>query len=211
VPITATNAKSTLTTANSARLDASRGRIRIGRPDGSSPGAAGDAAQANVRVAQANFTKAAQDVERYKQLVSKDEISKQAVTIRQWPPWRPRAPPSMAQNAMVNEATQNISVAEKNVEQASNTREQPMRKSRAALTGPRPGEGHRSQSASARAKVEQQKGSARSSRAESEVTPPSSRPSTEWSARKNVASDRTFPPAREMNGRSLPALRRASG
>jgi len=34
-------------------------------------------AQANVKVAEANATKAAQDVERYKTLVAKDEISKQ--------------------------------------------------------------------------------------------------------------------------------------
>src|SRR5579864_2141195 len=75
VPITSINTKSTLTTANSSRLDASAGVAGAERQMGAARARLGTA-QANVRVAEANFTKATQDVQRYKQLVSKDEISK---------------------------------------------------------------------------------------------------------------------------------------
>ena len=74
-------------------------------------------AQANVRVAQANRTKAAQDVERYRGLVAKDEISRQtfdqAVSAEQ-----AAAATVEAQQAAVTEAQQNVSAAEKSVEQA---------------------------------------------------------------------------------------------
>lgn len=74
-------------------------------------------AQANVRVSQANRDKAAQDVERYKGLVSKDEISRetydQAVAALQ-----ASNATVEAQQAAVTEAEQNIAVAEKSVEQA---------------------------------------------------------------------------------------------
>ncbi len=155
VPITSINTKSTLTTANSARLDASAGVSGSERQLGASRARLATA-EANVRVAQANFTKASQDVERYKQLVSKDEISKQqydqAVAARD----AARATLD-AQNALVNEATQNISVAEKNVEQAQTRVEQANAQIQAALTGPDQVKVTQAKAQSAAAKVEEQK------------------------------------------------------
>ena len=155
VPITSVNTKSTLTTANSARLDASAGVSGSERQLGAARARLGTA-QANVRVAQANFTKASQDVDRYKQLVSKDEISKQQYD---------QAVAAMdaahatldAQNALVNEATQNISVAEKNVEQAQTHVEQANAQIQAALTGPDQVKVTQAKAQSAAAKVEEQK------------------------------------------------------
>ena len=155
VPITSTNTKSTLTTANAVRLDASAGVSGSERQLGGARARLATA-QANVRVAQANLTKATQDVERYKQLVSKDEISKQqydqAVAVMEG------AHATLdAQNAMVNEATQNVSVAEKNVEQAQTRVEQANAQIQAALTGPDQVKVTQAKAQSAAAKVEEQK------------------------------------------------------
>jgi membrane fusion protein, multidrug efflux system len=155
VPITSVNTKSTLTTANSARLDASAGVSGTERQLGAAR-ARLSTAQANVRVAQANLTKATQDVERYKQLVSKDEISKQQYD---------QAVAAMdaahatldAQNAQVNDATQNISVSEKNVEQARTRVEQADAQIQAALTGPQQVKVTEAKAQSAAAKVDEQR------------------------------------------------------
>jgi membrane fusion protein (multidrug efflux system) len=155
VPITSVNTKSTLTTANSARLDASAGVSGTERQLGAAR-ARLSTAEANVRVAQANLTKATQDVERYKQLVSKDEISKQQYD---------QAVAAMdaahatldAQNAQVNEATQNISVVEKNVEQARTRVEQADAQIEAALTGPQQVKVTEARAQSAAAKVDEQR------------------------------------------------------
>ncbi len=134
VPITAVNTRSTLTTANSARQDASAGVSGAERQLAGAR-ARQATAQANVRVAQANLTKAQQDVARYKQLVAKDEISKQqydqAVAA-----YDAAKATLDAQNAIVAETAQNISVAEKNVEQARTRVEQANAQIQAALTGP---------------------------------------------------------------------------
>jgi membrane fusion protein (multidrug efflux system) len=155
VPITSINTKSTLTTANSSRLDASAGVSGAERQLGAAR-ARQNSAQANVRVAQANLTKAEQDVERYKQLVAKDEISKQqydqAVAARD------AAKATLdAQNAIVAESGQNISVAEKNVEQAQTRVEQANAQIQAALTGPQQVKVTEARAQSAAAKVDQQR------------------------------------------------------
>jgi membrane fusion protein, multidrug efflux system len=155
VPITSVNTKSTLTTANSARLDASAGVSGSERQLGGARARLATA-QANVRVAQANLTKATQDVERYKSLVSKDEISKQQYDQAIAAMDAARATLD-AQNAVVNEATQNIAVAEKNVEQAQTRVEQANAQIQAALTGPEQVKVTQAKAQSAAAKVEQQK------------------------------------------------------
>jgi membrane fusion protein (multidrug efflux system) len=155
VPITSTNTQSTLTTANSARLDASAGVSGAERQLGAAR-ARQSTAQANVRVAQANLTKATQDVERYKQLVSKDEISKQQYDQAVAAMDAARATLD-AQNATVNEATQNISVSEKNVEQAQTRVEQANAQIQAALTGPQQVKVTEAKAQSAAAKVDQQR------------------------------------------------------
>jgi membrane fusion protein, multidrug efflux system len=155
IPITSINTKSTLTTANSARLDASAGVSVTERQMGAARARLGTA-QANVRVAQANFTKATQDVDRYKQLVSKDEISKQQYDQAVAAMEAARATLD-AQNAMVNEATQNIQVSEKNVEQARTRVEQADAQIQAALTGPDQVKVTQAKALSAAAKVDQQR------------------------------------------------------
>jgi len=155
VPITSVNTKSTLTTANSARLDASAGVSGSERQLGAARARLASA-QANVRVAQANFTKASQDVERYKQLVSKDEISKQQYDQAVAAMEAARATLD-AQNALVGEATQNISVAQNNVEQAQTRVQQADAQIQAALTGPQQVKVTEAKSQSAAAKVEEQR------------------------------------------------------
>ena len=155
VPITSINTKSTLTTANSARLDASAGVSGSERQLGAAR-ARLSTAQANVRVAQANFTKAQQDVERYKQLVSKDEISKQQYDQAVAAQDAARATLD-AQNALVNEATQNIAVAEKNVEQAQTRVQQADAQIQSALTGPQQVKVTEAKAQSASAKVDEQR------------------------------------------------------
>ncbi len=92
-------------------------------------------AQANVRVAQANRNKAAQDVERYRGLVAKDEISRQtfdqAVSAEQ-----AAAATVEAQQAAVTEAEQNVSAAEKSVDQARARVSQSDAQVEAAAAGP---------------------------------------------------------------------------
>jgi membrane fusion protein, multidrug efflux system len=155
VPITSVNTRSTLTNANSARLDASAGVSGAERQLGAAR-ARLTTAQANVRVAQANFTKAAQDVERYKQLIAKDEISKQQYDQAVAALDAARATLD-AQNAVVNEASQNIQVAEKNVEQAQTRVQQADAQIQAALTWPDQMKATEAKAQSAAAKVEQQK------------------------------------------------------
>lgn len=155
VPITSINTKSTLTTANSSRLDASAGVAGAERQMGAAR-ARLSTAQANVRVAEANFTKATQDVERYKLLVSKDEISKQQYDQAVSAMEAARATLD-AQNALVNEAQQNISVAEKNVEQQQTRVQQADAQIQAALTGPQQVKVTEAKAQSAAAKVDQQR------------------------------------------------------
>jgi membrane fusion protein (multidrug efflux system) len=154
VPITSVNTRSTLTNANSARLDASAGVSGTERQLGAARARLATA-QANVRVAQANFTKASQDVERYKQLVSKDEISKQQYDQAVAAMDAAKATLD-AQNALVNEAAQNIQVAEKNVEQAQTRVQQADSQIQAALTGPQQVKVQEARAQSAAAKVQEQ-------------------------------------------------------
>jgi membrane fusion protein (multidrug efflux system) len=155
VPITSTNTQSTLTTANSARLDASAGVSGSERQLGAARARLATA-QANVRVAEANYTNAAQNVERYKQLVTKDEISKQQYDQAVAAQDAARATLD-AQKAQVVEATQNISVAEKNVEQAQTRVAQADAQIQAALTGPQQVKVTEAKAQSAAAKVDQQR------------------------------------------------------
>ncbi len=155
IPVTSANTKSTLSTANSSRLDASAGVAGAERQMGAAR-ARLSTAQANVRVAEANFKKATQDVERYKMLVSKDEISKQQYDQAVAAMEAARATLD-AQNATVNEASQNIQVAEKNVEQATTRVQQADAQIQAALTGPQQVKVTEAKAQSAAAKVDQQR------------------------------------------------------
>jgi membrane fusion protein (multidrug efflux system) len=155
VPITSVNTQSALATANSTRLDASAG-VSGSEKQLEAARARLATAEANTRVAQANFTRAAQDVERYKQLVLKDELSKQQYDQAVAAMDAARATLD-AEKETVNEATQNISVAENNVKQAQTRVEQADAQIQAALTGPDQVRVTQAKAQSAGAKVEEQK------------------------------------------------------
>ena len=155
VPITSVNTQSALATANSTRLDASAG-VSGSEKQLEAARARLATTEANTRVAQANFTKTAQDVERYKQLVLKDEISKQQYDQAVSAMDAARATVD-AEKETVNEATQNISVAENNVKQAQTRVEQADAQIQAALTGPDQVRVTQAKAQSAGAKVEEQK------------------------------------------------------
>jgi membrane fusion protein, multidrug efflux system len=112
--------------------------------------------QANVRVAQANRNKAAQDVERYRALVAKDEISRetfdQAVSAEQ-----AASATVEAQQAGVTEAQQNIAVAERSVEQARARLSQADSQVEAAKAGPEQVKGTEARAQAAMARVEQKR------------------------------------------------------
>jgi membrane fusion protein (multidrug efflux system) len=76
VPLTTATTGSTLSGAKSTRQEAAAA-ITWAEQQRSVSQARLSLAQANVKVAEANANKAAQDVERYKTLVAKDEISRQ--------------------------------------------------------------------------------------------------------------------------------------
>src|SRR5579883_836565 len=153
VPITATTTASTLASAKSSRLDASAAVAGAEQQLGAARARLATA-QANVRVAEANYTKASQDVARYKQLVDKDEISKQQYDQAVSAEAAARATLD-AQKAQVAEAQQNISVAEKSVERARVAQADAQIES--AMTGPQQIKVTEARAASAAAKVEQQK------------------------------------------------------
>jgi membrane fusion protein (multidrug efflux system) len=112
--------------------------------------------QANVRVAQANRDKAAQDVERYRALVAKDEISRetfdQAVSAE-----KAASATVEAQQAGVTEAQQNIAVAERSVEQARARSSQADSQVEAAKAGPEQVKGTEARAQAALARVEQKR------------------------------------------------------
>jgi membrane fusion protein (multidrug efflux system) len=116
VPAATVNSASTINGAKSGREDAAAA-VSYAEQQLGVIRAHLSVAQANVRVAQANRNKAAQDVERYRALVAKDEVSRetfdQAVAAEQ-----SAAATVEAQQATVTEAQQNITVAEKSVDQA---------------------------------------------------------------------------------------------
>jgi membrane fusion protein (multidrug efflux system) len=112
--------------------------------------------QANVRVAQANRNKAAQDVERYRALVAKDEISRetfdQAVSAEQ-----AASATVDSQQAAVTEAQQNIAVAERAVEQARARLNQADSQVEAAKAGPEQVKGTEARAQAAQARVAQKR------------------------------------------------------
>ena len=112
--------------------------------------------QANVRVAQANRNKTAQDVERYRALVAKDEISRetfdQAVSAEQ-----AASATVDSQQAAVTEAQQNIAVAERAVEQSRARLSQADSQVEAAKAGPEQVKGTEARAQAAQARVAQKR------------------------------------------------------
>ncbi len=155
VPITSATTSSTLSSAKSARLDASAAVSGAEQQLGAARARLATA-EANVRAGEANSTKAAQDVARYKALVEKDEISKQQYDQAIATADAARATLD-AQRAQVNEARQNISASEKSVEQVRARVLEADAAIESAMTGPQQVGVSEAKAQSAQAKVEQQR------------------------------------------------------
>jgi membrane fusion protein, multidrug efflux system len=134
VPIVTTNTQSTLDTARSSRADADAALVNAQRQLEAAQ-ARMETAQAQVTEAEANYKKAADDAERYRQLVVKDEIAQQVYDTAVQTAAAAKATID-ARKASVSEARQNIAAAEAAVQQAE-TRIPPANASiQSALTRP---------------------------------------------------------------------------
>jgi membrane fusion protein (multidrug efflux system) len=134
VPLITTTTSSTLSGARSVRQDATAG-VSYAQKEMSVAQARLASAQANVRVAEANANKASQDVERYKTLVAKDEISRQQYDQAVSATEAAKATVE-AQKSAVVEAQQSIAAAEVAVEQARAKVAQADATVESAMTGP---------------------------------------------------------------------------
>lgn len=154
IPITSTNTASQLTTARSGRVDAGAILLSAQRQQNATH-ARLESAEAQVREADANYKKTLDDVERYRQLVAKEEISRQQFDTAVAASEAAKATVD-ARKAAVNEARQNITVAEAAVDQARARIVQSEATIQAALTGPQQIAGIQAKAKSAAAKVEMQ-------------------------------------------------------
>jgi membrane fusion protein (multidrug efflux system) len=155
VPLTAMTTSSTLSGAQSARQDAAAAVSYAQRQLAVSQ-AKLLTAQANVKVAEANSLRNEQDVNRYKALVAKDEISKQQFDQAESTLAASRATIE-AQKAGVTEAQQSVQAAEVAVEQAKAKLAQADATVESAMTGPQQVTITKSKVQEAAAKVMQQK------------------------------------------------------
>ncbi len=155
VPIVSTNTASTLDTARSSRRDADAGLIAAERQLNASQ-ARLETAQADVTEAQANYKKDADDVERYRQLVVKDELPQQEYDTAVQTAAAAKATVA-AQTAAVSEARHNIAVAEASVQQARTRITQADASIQAAMTRPEQVAQSQAKAKSAAAKVAQQR------------------------------------------------------
>lgn len=155
VPFTSVTTASTLSGAKSGWQDANAG-VSVAEQQLNAARARSTSALANVRVAEANSTKAAQDLERYKLLVAKDEISKQQYDQASAAADAARAVVD-AQRATAAEAEQNVAVAQSAVEQAKAKLSQSEATVASAGTGPQQVAIREARVKSAAAKVDQQK------------------------------------------------------
>ncbi len=112
--------------------------------------------EANVRMAEANANKSAQDVERYKTLVARDDIPRQQYEQAVADAEAARANVD-AQKAAVTEAQQNVLTAEKNVDQARAKVGQADATIEGAMTGPQQVKSSEARAESAAAKVAQKR------------------------------------------------------
>jgi membrane fusion protein (multidrug efflux system) len=153
VPLTNATTASTLNSAKSMRQDAAVGVTWAQNQLGTLQARLA-VSQANVKVAEANANKAAQDVQRYKALVAKDEISKQLYDQSVAAADAAKATVD-AQRAAVNEVQQQLVAAQTAVEQARAKLSQADAKVEAAMTGPQQVSITQSKVKAGSAKVEQ--------------------------------------------------------
>ncbi len=134
VPIVSTNTASTLETAHSSRADADAGLVAAQRQLNAAE-AQLETAQAQVIEAEAIYKKDADDVERYRQLVVKDEIPQQTYDTAVQTAAADKATIA-ARNASVNAARQNVSASQAAVNQAQTRITQADAAIQAAMTRP---------------------------------------------------------------------------
>lgn len=151
VPVTSVSTASALSGARSSRQDAAAQVSGAEQAQGAAK-ARLKTAEANVRVAEANANKAAQDAERYKTLVARDDISRQQYEQAVANAEATRANVD-AQKAAVTEAQQNVLAAEKGVEQARARVGQADATVEGAMTGPQQVKSSEARARSAAAKV----------------------------------------------------------
>ncbi len=155
VPIVSTNTASTLATARSARADADAGLL-VAQRQLSAAQARLETVQAQVTEAEALYKNEADDVERYHQLVVKDELPRQQYDTAVQTAAAAKATVA-ARTASVNEARQNITAAEAAVEQAQTRITQADAAIQAAMTRPQQVAQSQARVRSAAAKVAQQR------------------------------------------------------
>jgi membrane fusion protein, multidrug efflux system len=154
VPIVSTNTASTLETARSSRADAAAGLIVAERQLNAAQ-ARLETAQAQVAEAEAEYKKDSDDVERYRQLITKDEIPAQQYDTAVQTAAAAKATVT-ARTASVNEARQNITAAEAAVQQAQTRITQADASIQSAMTRPQQVAQSQAREKSAAAKVAQQ-------------------------------------------------------
>ena len=155
VPIISTTTASTLDTARSSRVDADAGLIAAERQLDATK-ASVETAQAQVEEAQANYKKASDDVERYRQLVAKDEIPQQTYDTAVQTAAADKATVA-ARTAAVTQANQNVRAAEAAVNQAKAKIAQADALIQTAMTRPQQVVQSQAREKSAAAKVAQQR------------------------------------------------------
>jgi membrane fusion protein (multidrug efflux system) len=155
IPITSTNTASQLKTAHSTRMDANAALVGAQRQLNAARSRV-ETAKAQVREAEANHKKAADDVVRYKQLVAKDEISKQQYDAAVSTADAAKATLD-ARTAAVAEGEDNIRVAQSAVEQASAKITQADASIQAAMTAPQQVAVSETRAKSAQAQVAQRR------------------------------------------------------
>jgi membrane fusion protein (multidrug efflux system) len=155
VPIVSTTTASTLDTATSSRADADAGVAAAERQLNAAQ-ARVETAQAQVNEAEANYKKDADDAERYRQLVVKDEIPQQQYDQAVQTAAAAKATVA-ARTASVNEARQNVTAAEAVLKQAQTKITQADASIQAASTRPQQVSQSQDREKSAAAKVGQQK------------------------------------------------------
>ena len=155
VPVTSVSTASVLSGARSSRQDATA-QVSWSEQALGAAKARLKTAEANVRVAEANANKSAQDVERYKALVARDDIPRQQYEQAIADTEAARANVD-AQRAAVTEAQQNVLAAEKSIEQARAKVGQADATVEGAMTGPQQVKSSEARAQAAAAKVAQKR------------------------------------------------------
>jgi len=154
VPIVSTNTASTLDTARASRVNADAG-LAAAQRQWEAAQASLETAEAQVREAEATYKKDADDVERYRQLVVKDEISRQQYDTAVQTAAAGKATVD-ARTAAVHQARQDVAAAQATVREVQTRIPQADASIQSAMTRPQQVSQSHDRAKSAEAKVERQ-------------------------------------------------------